>query len=362
VTSQSFKEPRKPVVSESIRERESRILPSGSTQERLLNTLNYAQQENKKVFDNTFEYLDGSSMTLDNCHTERKLVGNHMVGICHAKGKRPTMEDEGLAVSFNFSLGGKDYPIHLFGIFDGHGGPTAAKFVRENLKQKIEKTLRDHNKEGLTEGGIFNALKVTGFELNTDFWNTYCNTRNSKLEYQGTTATIAMILDGTLWTANIGDSRTVLDNDGEASALSADAKPEDSLFSKSIRKRGGTVHENPRGVGRVNGCLSVARAIGDYFLEGAISARPKITKTLLSTIRAGAHLILGCDGVWDVASRKDVVQAVHKHKEISPEILAKNIVYSALKAGSTDNVSVLIVNMDHIKKRKWWNFLFRNSI
>ncbi|OGN58689.1 MAG: hypothetical protein A3C42_01330 [Chlamydiae bacterium RIFCSPHIGHO2_02_FULL_45_9] len=50
----------------------------------------------------------------------------------------------------------------------------------------------------------------------------------------GTTATVAMILDGKLWTANVGDSRTILDNGIQ---LSEDAKPTDTHYRKGIENQ-----------------------------------------------------------------------------------------------------------------------------
>ena len=44
-----------------------------------------------------------------------------------------------------------------------------------------------------------------------------------------------MILDGNLWTANVGDSRTVLDNDGIAVQLTEDAKPEEPRYTKRLK-------------------------------------------------------------------------------------------------------------------------------
>jgi len=269
-------------------------------------------------------------------HEER--VGNLPVGICHAQGRRPTMEDEHIATSFNLRIGDRNYPVQLFGIFDGHGGNAASRYVRDHLKEKLEQALQQYNPSGLSEAGIWRALKVAFVRLNQDF-------RRTGILDEGTTATMAMILDGNLWTANVGDSRTVLDNGGEFVRLTEDGKPSEQRYKKGIENRGGRVID-VAGVPRVNGLLAVARAIGDHGLNGAISARPKITVMPLSEIRRESHLILCCDGIYDVARTRDIVASAHVHRNESAAALAKNIVNSAYIAGSGDNLSCLVVKLD----------------
>lgn len=329
-----------PAISPS--ERENRLSKNEASIHRSLEAQmqrNAEQMANEPV--KQFQYLNAANSDLDatgpwNAHEEQ--VGNLQVGVAHAKGRRPAMEDEHLAASFDLMLRGRRYPVQLFGIFDGHGGPMASRFVRDRLQQKLQETLVEFNQNGLSEAGIWRALKMTCVRLNRDFKNLFGADANN----QGTTATIAMILDNHLWTANVGDSRTVLDNNGTPVQLSHDAKPDDERYRKGIEHRGGeVVHFD---VPRVNGDLAVARAIGDHRLNGAISARPKITEIPMSEIRDG-HLILCCDGIYDVSRTVDVVAAVHANRAFSPETLAKNIIYSAYQAGSGDNLSALVVKI-----------------
>jgi protein phosphatase 1L len=266
-------------------------------------------------------------------HPHRTQVGGLDVGYAHAQGRRGTMEDEHIAVAFNLNIQGKNYPVRLFGVFDGHGGKEASQYMRDHLQAKLQATLTRMNMHGLSDKGIWDALKMTFVELNDDLMKT------TSIE-AGTTATVAMILDGNLWTANVGDSRTVLDNQGEAEQLSHDAKPDDERYKRGIEHRGGFVRNK-----RVNGNLAVARAIGDRRLNGSVSARPKITKKPMSTIKPNSHLILCCDGVYDVATTKQIVKGVHDRRGFSPERIAKDIIYSAYESGSTDNLSAVVVKL-----------------
>jgi serine/threonine protein phosphatase PrpC len=280
-----------------------------------------------------------------NGHVQEERVGNLPVGICHAQGRRSSMEDEHLDVQFTVRIGNTEYPIQLFGVFDGTGGsPMVAQFLRDRLQQKLQETITEFNPNGLCDEGISRALKMACIRINRDL----PAERGIKVATnQGSTATIAMILNGNLWTANVGDSRTVLDNNGTAVQLSEDAKPENPRYTKRIEKRGGCVF---RGYSfneemRINGWQSSAGGFGDFSLMGAISASPQITKKPLSEIEPNSHLILCCDGVFDVARTEDIVRAAHDNRDLTAGDLAKNIVYSAFNSGSDDNISVLVVKI-----------------
>lgn len=58
--------------------------------------------------------------------------------------------------------------------------------------------------------------------------------------------------------ANVGDSRCVLSDNGEAVDMSSDHKPEDPVETKRINRAGGKVTAD----GRVNNGLNLSRALG----------------------------------------------------------------------------------------------------
>ncbi|MBX7065896.1 MAG: protein phosphatase 2C domain-containing protein [Parachlamydiales bacterium] len=285
-----------------------------------------AQEQMGAEEDGAFRYIEGNFG-----HKETDRVGGLDVGICHYIGRRPEMEDEHIATSFHVMINGQVHSGKLFGIFDGHGGRGASRYLRDHLQAKLQEKLEQFNSAGLTDEEIWNALKLSFVELNNEF-----------NEQSGSTATVAMILDGQLWTANVGDSRTILQNGDEIQQLSQDANLDDERYVHGIRARGGEVWP-VRGVLRVNGILAVARGFGDKFTNGAMSARPKITKLPLDRIQPNSRLILACDGIYDVASTRQVGNAARQN--ISCEKLAQNIVSSAYAAGSGDNLSAMVVNL-----------------
>lgn len=316
-------------------QREWRLPAADTVKDRLTRQMQRTMEQMAQEPAKLFQYQDAPVQW--DAHLER--VGGLEVGVSHIQGRRASMEDEHLATFFNVKVAGKEYPLHLFGIFDGHGGAEAAQFVRDHLQTKLQESLIEFNPQGLNDAGIWNALKMTCVRLNQDLRN-----HNQEIaEDQGTTATITMILDQKLWTANVGDSRVVLDNGGTPVQCTEDAKPGDARYKQGIEHRGGKVVVN--GIPRVCGDLGVARAIGDQRLNGAVSARPKITMKPLSEIQQGSHLVLACDGIYDVSTTKDIVDATHQHANRTARGLARNITFSAYQAGSGDNLSAMVVKI-----------------
>lgn len=300
--------------------------------------LRHAAKEMRQEPLKAFQYSEGSFTTP--IHTEEVQVGNRRVGIAHAQGRRDSMEDAHLATEFEVEIAGRKYPVQLFGIFDGHGGPDAAQYVRDHLSQEVHEALIENNPEKLSKAGVWKALKKACVRINLSLKD-QCPQMSFD---QGTTATFALMLNHKLWTANVGDSRTLLDNHGTVEQLSCDAKPNVGRFHRGIRKRGGRVIDVV-GVPRVNGDLAVARSFGDNRLNGAISARPKITMKRMGKITPGSNLILCCDGVTDVARTRDLASAAHAQRFTPPAAFAGHCVQSAYAAGSTDNLSLMVVRI-----------------
>lgn len=271
------------------------------------------------------EWLDGSGRVAE---------------IASSQGRRDSMEDADIVTSQSFKVLEKDYSFDIFGVFDGHGGANASAFAKDNIAKYLKDALESHNPETLTEEGVFKALKACFQKLDADY-------PDEKLE--GTTATVAIILDGKIWVANVGDSRTIFVKDGKATQASEDAKPLMDRYKKTIEKLGGFVAFN--GVFRVNGNLGVARAIGDKGIKGkegkcCVSPNPKICCFSLEDYRNGC-LVLACDGLWDVSTTDEVGKAITQMvaNNESEGMMSKRLVHNAIRCGSTDNVSVVVVKL-----------------
>lgn len=256
------------------------------------------------------------------------------VGRAYCEGYRESMEDADLVAEGEVVIGTVTIPFELFGLFDGHGGPHASAFVQANLFDYIKNALEKH-RAPLTDESIYTSLEEAILKLDADYVESF----------EGTTATIALIIEGKIWVANVGDSRTILVKNGTATQASEDAKPYIPRYKKKIEKLGGQVLGK-----RVNGYLAVGTAIGDRAVVGkegqcCVVANPKITHFPLDNF-IGSTLILACDGLYDVATTDEVCKAVSLMESKNSEaFIAKSLVYHAIVHGSKDNVSVMVVRL-----------------
>ena len=274
-------------------------------------------------------------------------------GIAAARGDRYTMEDAHTVSQFSFKAGNTSIPVTIVGIFDGHGGSTIANNCAQKIVAKLKSRLEAYNDGDLTQGGIWNALKLTPVDLDRDSMNAL---------NQGTTACVALMIQGHLWVMNVGDSRAVLAlNNGESIQLSEDAHFrikydyntgattfEGSIgYLSSVDKRGGVVTDRRVYAKGSEGSLNVFRSIGDHAQRGAVSARSKVTCLPVTEEMQGAHLMVGCDGIFDKATSAQVAQLIHYLKTTNPNIssqeIAEEIVSHAYHAGSSDNLSAIVV-------------------
>ncbi|MEN9344436.1 MAG: hypothetical protein RLZZ453_1223 [Chlamydiota bacterium] len=254
-------------------------------------------------------------------HLEGKTtICGYNVGFCSFQGSREYMEDELLTTSIHITVQDKEIEIPLFGVFDGHGGRTVARYLKDNLPRILTKAIHTVCRSGLTQHNIWNALKIIFVQANEEY-----KKQSTPKDYSGSTAIISIVVDGKLWTANLGDSRAILNNGWQ---LSTDAKPSDPNFAKGIKKRGGTLVETSKGISIKGGVdrnrkLAPARAINNEF--PGVCTRSKVT---CCAIPKNAVLFLGSDGIFEIASTKEVVKYMKTHFATSMEDLAKALVHT----------------------------------
>jgi len=190
---------------------------------------------------------------------------------------------------------------------------------------------------------------------------------NDEYEYQGSTAVATLLHEAndgtrTLLSANIGDSRGVLSRNGRAIDLTRDHKPNDDKEKARILAMGEKIEwDHYCKVHRVRN-LSLSRAIGDRFAKPAVSGEVEIKRFPIYDDK-DEFIVLASDGLWDVMSSQEVVSYTHKRLNAPPKdgaditceedmaslkyLRRKNmsrfIANEALRRGSGDNISVVIV-------------------
>ncbi|CAG8603244.1 21536_t:CDS:2 [Dentiscutata erythropus] len=241
-----------------------------------------------------------------------------------------------------------------FGVFDGHSGQKVAKYSEENLHVRIAN-------DSKFETDIISAIK-NGF-LGTD--DDMKNNPSLQNDPSGCTAVIAIVTpDSEIYVGNAGDSRAVLSEDGVAIPMSDDHKPSNPDESDRITEAGGYIE-----FGRVNGNLSLSRALGDFEFKqntklGAekqiVTAYPDVKKHGIK-IESTEFLVLACDGIWDCLKSQDVVSFIRKNiaehndlKRACEDLMERCLSETGDGSIGTDNMTIIIIGFLYNKTETEW--------
>ncbi|XP_077217719.1 protein phosphatase 2C family protein [Tasmannia lanceolata] len=223
------------------------------------------------------------------------------------------------------------------GVYDGHGGPEAARYVCDHLFSKF----REISSEGqaVTSETIRRAFLETeeGFTtLVSQLW-----TARPQMATVGSCCLVGVIFQRTLYVANAGDSRVVLGkrvgNTGGIAAIQLSIEHNANL--EAVRRELKELHPNDpqivvlkHGVWRVKGIIQVSRSIGDVYMKHGqynreplngkfrisgpmnmpiLTANPSIISHPLQA--NDSFLIFASDGLWEHLSNEKAVEIVHKH-------------------------------------------------
>jgi protein phosphatase 1L len=230
--------------------------------------------------------------------------------------------------------------IHLYGVFDGHGGTAVVDRVMKKLPTRLLAELNKSNlkKENLVKEIIQKVYQDVDLEI----------FREIQGDISGSTATIAIVIPGKIYFINLGDSRTVLyTTTGEVLFETKDHSPEDLLEKSRIEAIGGNVLK--KDIYRVEGILAVTRAFGDYQLKrshnssiynpmGWVSVIPDVYTYELDN-NPKLHLLLASDGLWDGFSTDNAVAVALNSFYPCMQLIQEG------KKKTTDDITVVIVNV-----------------
>eukprot|EP01099_Mayorella_cantabrigiensis_P003992 TRINITY_DN2999_c0_g1_i1.p1 TRINITY_DN2999_c0_g1~~TRINITY_DN2999_c0_g1_i1.p1 ORF type:complete len:279 (-),score=74.19 TRINITY_DN2999_c0_g1_i1:151-948(-) len=217
----------------------------------------------------------------------------------------------------------------FFGVYDGHGGKGAAQYC----KQYLHKIFEDHVKD--IKGDIDQE------QMTEIFTKVYAKTDEEmkpSVPSAGACVVTAYVRKGDkrmLHVANAGDSRAVLSRNGQAVRLSVEHSCNEEE-EKRIVEAGGFVTN-----GRVNGMVAVARSLGDHCMKDFIISKPHVVSLELQ--ETDSFLILACDGLWDVTEDQQAIDLIKDETDIQE--MSKKLLIHALRGGSTDNVSVMVIRL-----------------
>ncbi|XP_010524586.1 PREDICTED: probable protein phosphatase 2C 42 [Tarenaya hassleriana] len=238
------------------------------------------------------------------------------------------------------------------GVYDGHGGPEAARYVCDNLFNHF-RAISAETQGVVTTETIRRAFYATeeGFtSLVSDLWSTLPN-----MATVGTCCLVGVIYQNTLFVASLGDSRVVLGkkvgNTGGVAAIQL--SNEHNVNNEETRQELKDLHpDDPQivvlrhGVWRVKGIIQVSRSIGDLYMKHTEYNRepinPKfrlaepVKRPLMSADPAmivhplqpsDSFLIFASDGLWEHLSNEKAVEIVQSSPRSGS---AKRLIKAAL--------------------------------
>ncbi|RWW16685.1 hypothetical protein BHE74_00052294 [Ensete ventricosum] len=193
----------------------------------------------------------------------------------------------------------------FFGIFDGHGGKRAAEFASENLGEFIAEEMLTTSGAGAND--IAKAVRIGYLKTDAEFL---------KEEVDGGACCVtALLRDGDLIVSNVGDCRAVLSRAGKAEALTSDHRPsrEDERDRIESLVRELEIHISNNGL---------------YQSRRLESLTSKQTVSIQEAVDVARPLCIDADSASSLSA-------------------CKNLVDLSAKRGSLDDISVMIVKLQH---------------
>ncbi|KAG4913064.1 hypothetical protein AAZX31_19G133900 [Glycine max] len=274
------------------------------------------------------------------------------------------------------------------GVYDGHGGPEASRFVRDHLFQHLMRIAQDNGT--ISEEILRGAVTATEDGFMKLVHRSYMI--KPLIASIGSCCLVGVIWKGTLYIANLGDSRAVVGSLGRSNKIIAEQLTrEHNACREEIRQELRSLHPQDsqivvmnRGTWRVKGIIQVSRSIGDAYLkwpqfsldpsfprfhmpepitQPVLTAEPSLCSRVLQP--HDKFLIFASDGLWEYMTNQQAAEIVQKNPRNG---VARKLVKAALKEAANkrkmkykelqkiekgnrrifhDDITVIVVFIDH---------------
>ncbi|PXF48032.1 phosphatase 2C 4 [Gracilariopsis chorda] len=260
----------------------------------------------------------------------------------------------------------------VLAVFDGHGLPHNGHLISDHCAHNFLPLLqrqRAWQQPNTTREQPDPDMNTALLEVTAQLEGESLTVSDRHRQFAGTTLCAAVIKDGFLYTANVGDSRAVLAIHGaqqtmssspaataiRATQLTRDHNCTEEEEKARIERNGGFVERD-----RLNGDLDMSRTIGDHefkkyrnhpqfnrtgrhFGAELLVATPDITCRKLSD--DDAFVVVATDGLWTKEIHNELLvvlaEGMFKRGKSATQV-AKGLSQFAMASGSTDNITVLV--------------------
>ncbi|KAB2608104.1 protein phosphatase 2C 68 [Pyrus ussuriensis x Pyrus communis] len=236
------------------------------------------------------------------------------------------------------------------GVYDGHGGPDASRFINDHLFLNLMRHARE-------KGTISEDILRSAFSSTEDgFLTLVRRTCGIKplMAAIGSCCLVGVIWRGTLFVANLGDSRAVIGSIGRSNKIAAEQlNREHNASMEEVRQELRSLHPDDshivvmkHGVWRIKGIIQVSRSIGDAYLKRpefsldptfprfhlpeplgrpVLTAEPSVCARVLQP--NDKFVIFASDGLWEHMTNQEAVEIVHNNPRAG---IAKRLLKTAL--------------------------------
>lgn len=212
-------------------------------------------------------------------------------------------------------------PTYVFAVADGVGGHERGEWASQTAVQIVETQLQLH----LADLAPPDALDTAFRAANATVWESGSSLQN--IQRPATTLVVALVRDGTVWWAHVGDSRAYLVRQGRAQRLTQDH----SWIEEQVRA-GYLTREQAQMSERRH---AITRSIG-------YDATIQVDTGGPTPLRSGDVVILCSDGLHDQVTDEEIAGVV---QQLLPEAAAERLIGLSNERGGPDNISVVLCSM-----------------
>lgn len=223
---------------------------------------------------------------------------------------------------------GADPSATLFMVADGMGGAAAGEVASATAVDVVLRHLRERlaEKRSPEPAELVKEMTLAAEKAN---WSIFQQAANKpELRGMGTTATIAALLNDTIYLAQVGDSRAYLVRNGVATQLTKDQ----SLMQKLI-EAGELTEEEAAMSERRN---IILQALGP-------EANVKVDLTM-QKVRRGDVLLLCSDGLSGQVRTEDIGRVIEEELDLS--VACDRLIAMANDQGGPDNITVVAARFE----------------
>jgi len=226
----------------------------------------------------------------------------------------------------NFLAQPLDAVSGLFVVADGMGGHEAGEVASKMAIEEIYKN-------AIAQWSIAQNASADSARQMIEGWITDANAKvfaagQSQGSHMGTTITAALVVNGAVYAANVGDSRTYLFRSGQLYPLTRDHSLVASLVQAGLIKPE-EIYTHPQR-------NQIFRSLGQ---------QKQVNVDVFDPVQL-AHedrIVLCCDGLWEMVHPPEMENILRQNPD--PQVACAALIRAANTNGGEDNITVVIVRV-----------------